>query len=85
MFPAQLVAYVSYTVIRPFVGIVLVVVYKIDSAENDVVMDMTFINVCRQNVFILPFCYSVGKLPPDCMGLFRRCFPRLKGLYEVVG
>ena len=40
MFPAQLVADVAYAVIAALVGIVLVVVYKINSAENNVIMDM---------------------------------------------
>ena len=37
VFPAQPVTYVPYAVIAAFIGIVLVVVYKIDRAENDVV------------------------------------------------
>lgn len=40
MFPAQLIAHVPYTVIAALVGIVLVVVYEIDRAENNVVMDI---------------------------------------------
>ena len=39
MFPAQLIAHVPYTVIAALVGIVLVVVYEIDRAENNVVME----------------------------------------------
>ena len=61
------------------------VIYEVSSTENDVVMDMPLVYVRRQNILMLPFGYSVGKLPPDFMGLFRRCFPRLKGLYKVVG
>ena len=34
---------------------------------------------------MLPLCYRVGKLPPDLMGFFVINFPRLKGLYQVVG
>ena len=85
MFPAQLVAHVPYAVVASFVRIVLVVVYKINDAKNDVVMDMPLVNVRRQNILILPLCYSIGKLPPDFMSGLVIDFPRLKGLYEVVG
>ena len=34
---------------------------------------------------MLPFGYSVGKLPPDFMGGLIVYFSRLKGLYQVVG
>ena len=61
------------------------VIYKVDRAKNDVVMDMSLINVRREDVFMLPFCYRVGKLPPDLMGFLVIDFPRLKGLYQVVG
>ena len=85
MFPAQPVTHVPYAVICTLVGIVLMVVYKIDRAKNHMIMDMTFINMRCQNILMLPFSHSVGKLPPDFMGLFRRCFPRLKGLDQMKG
>lgn len=66
-------------------GNILVVVYEIDGAKNDVIMDMAFINVRRQNIFMLAFGNSVGKLPPDLMGGLRVGFPRFKGLYQVKG
>ena len=49
------------------------------------VMDMPLVNVRREDVFMLPLCYLVGKLPPDLMGFFVIDFPRLKRLYQVVG
>ena len=52
---------------------------------NDMVMDMPLVNMRRKDVFMLPLCYRVGKLPPDLMGFFVIDFPRLKGLYQVVG
>ena len=85
VFPAQLVAHVPYAVVRPLVGNVFVVVYEIDGAENDMIMDVAFVNVRRQNIFMLAFGNSVGKLPPDLMGGLRVCFPRFKGLYQVKG
>ena len=44
------------------------VVYKVDRAKNDMVMDMPFIYVGGKDVFILPLCYRVGKLLSDFMG-----------------
>jgi len=85
MFPAQLIAHVPYTVIAALVGIVLVVVYEIDRAKNNVVMDMPLVNVSSQNIFVLTFGYCVGKLPPDFMGFSVIDFSRLKGLYQMVG
>ena len=60
-------------------------IYEIDRAKYDVVMDMPLINVRRQYILMLPFGYSVGKLPPDFMGFLIVHFPRCKGLYHVKG
>ena len=45
MLPAQLVAHIPYAVIAALIGIVLVVVNKIDCTKNDVVMDMPLVYV----------------------------------------
>ena len=60
-------------------------IYEIDRAENDMVMDMPFVYVGSQDVFMLSLCYRVGKLPPDLMGFLIVHFPRSKGLYQVKG
>ena len=85
MFTAQPVTHVPYAVICPSVGNVLVVIYEVSSTKYDVIMDMPLVYVCRQNIFMLSFGYSVGKLPSDFMGGLVIDFPRLKGLYEVMG
>ena len=61
------------------------VVNKIYRTKNDMVMDMPFVYVGSQHIFVLPLCYRVGKLPTYLMRLFIADFPRLKGLHEVVG
>ena len=38
------------------------VVNKIDRTKNDMVMDMPFVYVGSQDVFMLSLCYRVGKL-----------------------
>ena len=59
------------------------VVYKVHRAKNDMVMDVSFVNVRRQYILMLPFCYRVGKLLSDFVGCFVIHFPRLKGLYQM--
>ena len=43
---AQLVAHVPYAVVAALIGIVLMVVNKIDRTKNDMVMDMPFVYRC---------------------------------------
>ena len=45
VFPAQLIAHVPYAVVTALIGIVLMVVNKIDRTKNDMVMDMPFVYV----------------------------------------
>ena len=85
IFPAQLVAHVPYAVIAPFVGIVFVMVYEIHRTENNVIVDVSFVNVRREYIFMLPLCYRVGKLLSDFVGFLIIDFPRLKGLYQMKG
>ena len=85
IFPTQLVAHVPYAVIAPFVGIIFAVVYEIYGAENNVIVDVSFVNVRREYIFMLPLCYRVGKLLSDFMGFLIIDFPRLKGLYQMKG
>ena len=61
------------------------VVYEVDRAENNVVMNVSFVYVGGKDVFIFSLCYRVGKLFPDFMGFLVIHFPRLKGLYQMVG
>ena len=58
-------------------------VYEIYGAENNVIVDVSFVNVRREYIFMLPLCYRVGKLLSDFMGFLIIDFPRLKGLYQI--
>ena len=60
------------------------VVNKIDRTKNDMVMDMPFIYVGSQDVFMLSLCYCVGKLFSDFVGFLIIYFSRLKGLYQKI-
>ena len=59
------------------------VVYKVCRTENNVIVDVSFVNVRREYIFMLPLCYRVGKLLSDFVGGFVIHFPRLKGLYQM--
>ena len=50
------------------------VVYEVHRAKNDMVMDVSFVNVRREYILMLPLCYRVGKLLSDFMGfLIKMC------------
>ena len=85
IFPAQLVAHVADSVIAALIGIVFAVVYKVCRAENNVIVDVSFVNVRREYILMPPLCYRVGKLLSDFMGFLIIHFPRLKGLYQMKG
>ena len=85
VFPAQLITYVPYAVVTALIGIVLMVVNKVDRTKNDMVMDMPFVYVGSQDVFMLSLCYRVGKLFSDCVGFLTVHLSRFKRLYQMKG
>ena len=84
MFPAQPVTGSPDIGIAAAIGNVLALVHHIHGAKNDVIMQMPLIYVGGDYIGIFPAQHFIGKLPPDLMGLLRRVFARLKGLYQVV-
>ena len=79
------IAHVPYAIVAAFIGIVFVVVNKIDRTKNDMVMDMPFVYVGSQDVFMLSLCYRVGKLFSDCVGFLTVHLSRFKRLYQMKG
>ena len=63
----------------------LMVVNKVDRTKNDMVMDMPFVYVGSQDVFMLSLCYRVGKLFSDCVGFLTVHLSRFKRLYQMKG
>ncbi len=57
----------------------------LDGEGGDMVMDVSFVNVRREYILMLPLCYRVGKLLSDFMGFLIIYFPQLKGLYQMKG
>ena len=63
---------------------VLVMIYEIYGAKNDVIVDTPLVNMRRQNVFVLTLLYCVCKLTPDFVGFLIFHFSRRKRLYQMM-
>ena len=61
----------------------MLVIREADRIENQVVMNVILVYVGGQYKLVLAAQYLFRKLHPNLMGLFRRDFSRLKGLYQV--
>ena len=53
--------------------------------ENDVVMDMGFVDVGADNKGVVSFCEAHRQLPAQAVGLFRSDFPWNEGLPYLIG
>ena len=67
------------------VGNVLPLVHHVHGTEDDVVVDVSLVNVRGQHIGIFALQDFICKLPADLVGLLRRGFARRKRLYQVVG
>ena len=67
-------------VITPLVGVVVLVIREADRIENQVVMNMIFVNMGGKYKLVLATQNFFCELHPDLMGFLRRHLPRLKGL-----
>ncbi len=66
------------------VGNVLLMLCKIHSTENDVIMAMLLVVVGSNDILILAAENFIDKLLPDLVGLCIADLTRLKGLYQMV-
>ena len=69
---------------RRKVGAALDLVTQRRRIENDVIMNMDFVNVRRYDKGMAAFGKPKGKLPPDLVGLLRRDLAGLKALPGMV-
>ena len=67
------------------VGNILPLVHHVHSTENDVVVDVSLVNVRGQHIRVFALQDFICKLPANLVGLLRRGFARRKRLYQVVG
>ena len=85
MFLAQPVAGAPDVGITLSVGNILPLVHHVHSTENDVVVDVSLVNVRGQHIRVFALQDFICKLPTNLVGLLRRGFSRCKRLYQVVG
>ena len=85
MFLAQPVAGAPDVGIASSVGNILSLIHHVHSTEDDVIMDVPFVNVCGQHIGVFALQDFICKLPANLVGLLRRGFARRKRLYQVVG
>ena len=72
-----------YVIIAFFAVMVFGVVNMIGGTKNDMVVDMAFVNVGRNDVGMSAFQQTVGKLCTNLVGFFIGNFSRGKGLYQM--
>ena len=85
VFFAKPVTDLTHIIVDFLVALVCVMVYKIHGIENQMIVDVTLIGMCRKHIFVLAFEDLICKFLSDFMGDFRRDFSRLKGLDNVSG
>ena len=85
MFLAQPVADAPDVGIALSVGNILSLIHHVHSTEDDVIMDVPFVNVRGQHIRVFALQHFICKLPANLVGLLRRDFARRKRLYQVVG
>ena len=83
VFFAQAVAGPAYRMITVLVGMVVLVVGEADRIEDQIIMNMSFINMGGKYKLVLATQYFFCQLHPDFMGFLWRHLPRLKGLDQV--
>ena len=85
MFLAQPVAGAPDVGITLAIGNILPLIHHVYGAEDDVIMDVPFVNVGGQHIRVFALQDFICKLPANFVGLLRRGFARRKRLYQVVG
>ena len=85
IFPTQPVADAADLRVAFAVGNVLLMLRKIHSTENNMVMAMLLVDVGSNDILILAAKNFICKPPSDLVGLRIADLTRLKGLYQVVG
>ena len=83
MFSTQPIAGPAYLVIAAFVGMVVLVVGEADRIKNQMVVNMSLVNMGGKYKLVLTTQYFFCQLHPNLMGLIWQHLPRLKGLDQV--
>ena len=83
VFFAQPVADPAYLMVAALVGMVVLVVGEADRIEDQMIMNMSLINMGGKYKLVLATQYFFCQLQPNLMGFLWRHLPRLKGLDQV--
>ena len=85
VFLTEPVADLAHIVVNPLVALVCVVVHEVNRIENQVVMNMVFVNVSGQHILIFSFEDFICELLADLVGKLRRDLSDFKGLDHMTG
>ena len=85
MFFAQSIAGAPDVGIALSVRNILPLIHHVHSTEDNVIMDVPFVNMRGQHIGIFALQNFICKLLANFVGLLRRGFSRRKRLYQVVG
>ena len=85
MFLADFIAELAHFPVGSLVAPIGMVVHKIDSVEDDVIVAMPLVDVGGNHILILAFQPFACELLSDFMRLFRRDFSDVEGLNQVSG
>ena len=83
VFSAQSITGPADLVIAALIGMVVLVVGEADRIENQMVVNMSLINMGGEHKLVLATQYFFCQLHPDLMGFLGGNLPRLKGLDRV--
>ena len=85
VFLTEPVADLTHIIVNPLVALVCVVVHKVNRIENQMVMNMVFVNVSGQHILIFSSEDFICKLLADLVGKLRCDLSNFKGLDHMTG
>ena len=85
MLGTQLIIQMPNVIVGLFTVMVFLMIDVICSTENDVVVNVSFVNVGSHNVRVFSFQKFIGKLYTDLMSFLIRYFSGHKCLYQMKG
>ena len=85
VFLTEPVADLTHIIVNPLIALVCVVVHKVNRIENQMVMNMVFVNVSGQHILIFSSEDFICKLLANLVGKLRCDFSNFKGLDHMTG
>ena len=85
VFLTEPVANLTHIIVNPLIALVCVVVHKVNRIENQMVMNMVFVNVSGQHILIFSSEDFICKLLANLVGKLRCDLSNFKGLGHMTG